>query len=206
MTKALQHRGFIFEKYSDSFVTTPTHRRQSESMPSSPTIGDLESSTFTALRKQNVIPEVDQIIKLVLCAGRRSARGGCRGDDARILKLGLIRCLVAQPKFMSITLTDTEPASLLLEKDMLSMFDSDSDILLGSKDDVLIPITLDLRGLPAESTGIVCSVAGRLVGGTKSGFSDGHGAVEMSYLSTARAGTVMVAENDIERAMAALSV
>lgn len=107
---------------------------------------------------------------------------------------------------MSITLTDTEPASLLLEKSMLSMFDGGADILLGSKDELLIPITLDLRGLPAESTGIVWGIAGRLVGGTKNMLEDGPGAVEMSYLSTARAGTVMVGEHDIERAMAALQV
>jgi hypothetical protein len=86
---------------------------------------------------------------------------------------------------------------------MLPMFDTDPDILLGSKDDLLIPIILDFRELPVDSTGIVCGVAGRLVGGTKGGFED---AVEMSYLSTARAGTVMVAQNDISRAMAALNM
>lgn len=74
-------------------------------------------------------------------------------------------------------------------------------MLLGSKDDILIPITLDLRGLPLESTGIVCGVASRLVGGTTAGL---EGPVEMSYLSTARAGTVMVAEEEIERAIWAL--
>ena len=74
-------------------------------------------------------------------------------------------------------------------------------MLLGSKDDFLIPITLDLRELPLESTGIVCGVAGRLVGGT-AGLLESP--VEMSYLSTARAGTVMVAEDELARALAAL--
>jgi hypothetical protein len=60
---------------------------------------------------------------------------------------------------------------------------------------------LDLRDLPLESTGIVCGVASRLVGGTKVGLLQ---AVEMSYLSTARAGTVMVAEEELDRALAAL--
>lgn len=86
------------------------------------------------------------------------------------------------------------------------MFDADADILLGSKEDVLIPIVLDLRGLPVDSTGIVCGVAGRLVGNTKGGLTDNMEAVEMSYLSTARAGTVMVAEDDIDRAVAALGM
>jgi hypothetical protein len=75
------------------------------------------------------------------------------------------------------------------------------NVLLGSKDDILIPIVLDLRPLPIESTGIVCGVAGRLVGGTKLGLDN---AVEMSYLSTAKSGTVTVSEAELERALNAL--
>jgi len=120
-------------------------------------------------------------------------------DDA--LHLGLVKCLISQPYpgFLSLTLTDTEPASLLLDHKLLPNFNQ--DVLLGSKDDYLIPITLDLRELPMESTGIVCGVAGRLVGGTSGGLES---PVEMSYLSTARAGTVMVGENELNRALGAL--
>lgn len=70
-----------------------------------------------------------------------------------------------------------------------------------SKDEHLVPITLDLRDLPAESTGIVCGVAGRLLGETSEGFQK---PVEMSYLSTALAGTVMVQEKELDRALDAL--
>jgi len=73
-------------------------------------------------------------------------------------------------------------------------------VLLGNKEDVLVPIILDLRDLPTESTGIVCGIAGRLVGGTRDAFREN---VEMSYLSTAKAGTVMVPECDLDRAMEA---
>ncbi|KAF8253149.1 hypothetical protein K440DRAFT_534281 [Wilcoxina mikolae CBS 423.85] len=216
VSRALQQRGFVFEKYSDSFVTPSTHHRHSSSTssitsnppltpPPTTTLIDLENRTFDTLRKQNVVPQVNRATKLIVCAGQRSSRKANGGDDGT-LKLGLIKCLVSQPQFLSVTLTDTEPPSLLLQKDMLSMFDADADMLLGNKDDVLIPIILDLRGLPVESTGIVCGVAGRLVGGTKGRCSGGDGAVEMSYLSTARAGTVMVAENDISRAVAALNM
>jgi hypothetical protein len=120
-------------------------------------------------------------------------------DDA--LHLGLVKCLIVQPypRFLSLTLTDTEPASLLLDHTLLPNFTQ--DILLGSKDEYLTPITLDLRDLPVESTGIVCGVAGRLVGATTGQIES---PVEMSYLSTARAGTVMVAEEELERALGAL--
>ena len=154
---------------------------------------------------------MDQTIRLIQCAGRRDAsRANGMGtnrnrnsmtsaDDA--LHLGLVKCLIAKPypRFLSLTLTDTEPASLLLDHVLLPNFTQ--DILLGSKDDFLLPITLDLRDLPMESTGIVCGVAGRLVGGTSGGLES---PVEMSYLSTARAGTVMVGEGELKRALGAL--
>lgn len=217
VTKALKARGFVFEAHTEAFVTPPSHHRNSSSTtsftvpppsppPSTTTISDLQIRTFETLRKQNVVPQVNKNTKLVLCAARRSfskGRGG--GGDDRGLYLGLVKCLVSRPQFLSVTLTDAEPASLLLQKEMLSMFGSD-DVLLGSKEDVLIPIVLDLRGLPADSTGIVCGVAGRLVGGTSGGYFDGDEAVEMSYLSTARAGTVIVAEEDLGRAVAALGM
>ena len=85
---------------------------------------------------------------------------------------------------------------------------------------MLIPITLNLEPLPFEATGIVCGVAGKLVGEGKgaggfAGGGEGAGesgrggqvmrAVEMSYLSTARAGTVMVDERDLDRALELLN-
>jgi len=177
-------------------------------MPLPTTIEELEAKTFATLKRQNVVPSVNTNTRLVLCAGRRRvSRAGTsmRSTDGG-LYLGLVKCLVSQPEFLSVTLTNHEPASLLLQEDLLPMFGS-TDSLLGTKGDVLIPIILDLRGLPVESTGIVCGVAGRLVGRTGGGaFGDASDSVEMSYLSTARAGTVMVAEENIERAIGALSL
>ena len=110
------------------------------------------------------------------------------------------------PRFLSLTLTESEPPSLLLERHALAHFGR-ADVLLGSKDAFLIPVTLNLAPLPFEATGIVCGVAGMLVGGN--GGAAGGGPVvrpvEMSYLSTARAGTVMVDEMDLERAVELLN-
>ena len=135
------------------------------------------------------------------CAGRKDTSGGIANDDIA-LQHGLVKCLANQARFLSLTLTDTEPASLLLEKRLVPEFGCD-DVLLGGKEDILIPITLDLRGLPLEATGIVCGVASKLLGGTA---VQAFHAVEMSYLSTARAGTVMVEERELSRAMEALIV
>ena len=74
-----------------------------------------------------------------------------------------------------------------------------------------MPIFLDLVDLPLESTGIVCGVAGRLVEEMRRSprVDDGEGlegngggkAAELSYLSTARAGAVMLTAGGAERAL-----
>jgi hypothetical protein len=185
-------------------------------------------------------------------------------------------------RFLSLTLTSEEPISLLLESFLLSNPNlSLSSTLLfsqlsspsipaeeagsgGTGKDVLIPITLDLRDLPLDATGIVCGVAGRLAQGTASQSPPSHPldpsgskarqssvmgeegdeeegslspktstietvlasqiaarpgpgqvdrsderhdatvVVEISFLSTARAGTVIVRERELERAIRAL--
>lgn len=185
--------------------------------------------------------------------------------------------LVDEPRFLSLTLAALDPAaSLLLEKRLLPRFarqsvspggtpvyEDGSGLLLGSKEDHLIPITLDLRDLPLEASGIVCGVAGRLataatiplsshtasvnsgvssVVGSVPGLFDSFGArfaalsidtsstsvpshgllplphsthhlqpdvdvvdaVEISFLSTARAGTIIVGEDELRRAIGAL--
>lgn len=205
--KALQRRGFVFEEYTESYVTTQSSHNHFSSTffsgqdpptpPATTSLVDLEERTFTNLRKQNVTSAVDPTLQLILCAGHRSSR-----DDDAALKYAVTKCLVIRPRFISITLTDTEPMSLFLEKDFLMMFPEDT--LLGRRDEILIPIMLDFRALPEDATGIVCGVAGRLMGSTKNGKPAAEGYVEMSYLSTAKAGTVIVSEPDLDKAVEAL--
>lgn len=208
---ALEARGFAFERSAEAYVNVSAHHRNASStssfetlLPSTPppaTVSELQARTFALLRRRNIVPQVYRSIRLVQCAGRRDSLDGGH-DMAQDLKLqiGLTKCIVHPPRFLSLTLTESEPPSLLLEKATVPLFGA-SDVLLGSKDDFLIPITLNLEPLPFEATGIVCGVAGKLVGQ-----GPGVQAVEMSYLSTARAGTVMVNEVDLDRAVEALNV
>lgn len=180
--------------------SVPTFEVQSPGTPPPATISELQTRTFATLKRRNIVPTVDSRIRLVQCAGRRESQSyGSSTEDA--LHLGLVKCLISPPcpKFLSLTLADSEPASLLIDHTLLPNFPQ--DVLLGSKAMYLTPITLDLRDLPMESTGIVCGVAGRLVGETSSHLGE---PVEMSYLSTARAGTVMVPEGELDRALDAL--
>ena len=209
MVRALEERGFAFEKSAEAYVNVAAHHRNASSSssfefkaPSTPppsTISELQVRTLTLLKRRHIIPKVHRDLRLVQCAGRR---GGPRSQLSQDLELqiGLTKCLVHPPRFLSLTLTESEPPSLLLHELALSNFNSE-EALLGSKEDHLIPITLNLESLPFEATGIVCGVAGKLGGRTSGQMMD---AVEMSYLSTTRAGTVMVDEKDLERAVDAL--
>ncbi|KAH0541771.1 hypothetical protein FGG08_003793 [Glutinoglossum americanum] len=214
VVRALQERGFYFEEHSDAYVTPSHHRNASSSSssdvpPGTPppaSVDELQKRTSATLKRQNIVPKVNPQIRLIQCAGRSPQdMSSSPGAMEHGLHLGLVKCLVEKPQFLSITLTDTEPASLLLQKESVVHF-GDEEVLLGSKEDILIPIMLDLRELPLESTGIVCGVAGKLVGTSIGPLSHGLPPVEMSYLSTARAGTVMVGEADMDRAIAALKM
>ncbi|KAK4143715.1 ACT domain-containing protein [Dichotomopilus funicola] len=119
-----------------------------------------------------------------------------------------ITALVSQPRFLSLTLAPDDPPSLLLDRALVPLF---GDALVGPVDDdeaALVPIFLDLADLPFEATGIVSGVAGRLVRqmggpGSRAGRGPGEEA-ELSYLSTARAGAVMLGRDLVEGALGVL--
>ena len=113
-------------------------------------------------------------------------------------------------RFLSITMTSNEPISILLEHRLSDRLGAS---LLGGKDDedALVPIMLDLRDLPMEATGIICGLAGRLTQGLSSSKELGPGTIEgesdvvdITFLSTAKAGTILVKANELERALKAL--
>jgi len=207
---ALEDRGFAFEESAEAYVNPAAHHRQTSSTssfstgsPSTPpptTVNELQTRTFALLKRHHINPQVDSDIRLVQCAGLPGQPGKASKGELG-LQLGVTKCLVHHPKFLSLTLTEDEPASLLLEKRLISNFGH--DVLVGSMEDYLKPITLDLEPLPLEATGIVCGLASKLVGR-----AGGHliETIDMSYLSTARAGTVMVNEKDLEQAVEALGV
>jgi hypothetical protein len=112
------------------------------------------------------------------------------------LYTSIVSALVSQPRFLSITLAQEDPPSLLLDKTLLNIF---GDSLVGDIDTNMVPIFLDLANLPFEVTGIVCGVAGKLVQDMKMAESS-----ELSYLSTARAGAVILPDEQSKRALAIL--
>jgi hypothetical protein len=287
---ALEARGFQFDNASAAFTNNPlsptTERRLSDLIPPNTpppsTLSELQTRTFDSLRKRQISPYVDASLRLVQCAAHHQYHS--EDSSMSILRDALTTVLlVDEPRFLSLTLAALDPAaSLLLEKRLLPRFalrssshgssEDGSGLLLGSKEDYLIPITLDLRDLPLEASGIVCGVAGRLAeaaqsprASTSTAISSTVGsnassvigsvprlfdtfstrldalsmsekkplppslapphnlhplpvsahhlqpdldaaadAVEISFLSTARAGTIIVGEDELKRAIDAL--
>ncbi|CAG8228843.1 unnamed protein product [Penicillium salamii] len=258
---ALEARGFQFDDATAAFVSPlspSTERRLSDLIPPRTpppsTLAELQTRTFETLRNRQISPSVDPTLRLVQCAAHHEYHSS--ESSMSILRDALTTVLVVDnPRFLSLTLASLDPAaSLLLEKRLLPRFarhgeyEDGSGLLLGSKEDHLIPITLDLRDLPLEASGIVCGVAGRLaeaarpLSSSPSALSSAssvtgsvprlfdtfgtrltdstpahnlaplshlpsnvEGAVEISFLSTARAGTIVVGEDELARALAELN-
>lgn len=197
------------------------------------------------MHKHGIRAQVDPSLRIVHCAAHYAEPSD--NASATVLRPSLVTALVLdKPRFLSLTLSATDPAaSILLETRLLPRFthpsgygldyaSADTNLLIGAKDDILIPIILDLRNLSLEATGIVCGVASRLAADaaqSRRGSADeaaaravaqsasptAHNfpvdptpkyteAVEISFLSTMFGGTVVVDERELDRAIDSLDV
>jgi hypothetical protein len=221
---ALLERGFEFSERDAAYVTpvAASHARpigtnlEPPSTPPPANVAELQARTFAHLKRRNVMPFVESGLHLLQCSGHETppldeyaSRNGNRSAGSssdghwldRIdskLYLGLVAALLSQPRFLSVTMSKDDAPSLLLDKTLLPLFGRS---IAGDPDGELVPIFLDLSNLPLDSTGIVCGVAGRLVEQFRD--QDLAGA-ELSYLSTARAGAVILSLEGSTRALEAL--
>ncbi|KAI1486852.1 ACT domain-containing protein [Biscogniauxia mediterranea] len=227
VVQALLARNFEFIEDESAFVSptamSPGRGKGSSSdPPSTPppsSVAELQVRTFALLKKRNVTPYICPDLSLVQCSGRdiselvdfnrrpplsRRPTGNGHHRSSWLdhvdtkLYTSLISVLALQPKFLSITLAQEDAPSLLIDKTLLSAF---GDSLVGDTEGDLVPIFLDLVNLPLEATGIVSGVAGKLIEEMHMVETSVSG--ELSYLSTARAGAVILPN---EQSMKALEV
>ncbi|SPO00980.1 uncharacterized protein DNG_03728 [Cephalotrichum gorgonifer] len=215
VTQALLARGFQLADNGPDYRSKGPAKGSPPSTPPPSTVAELQSRTFDLLRKRNVTPYVEDGLTLVQCSGRETAhlthdfaqqmtrrpsQGNGRNTEAWLenvdtkLYTAMVSALVSQPRFLSVTLAKDDPPSLLLDKSLLDIF---GDSLVGDTEGELVPIFLDLSSLPFEASGIVCGIAGQLVADMKE--SSG-----LSYLSTARAGAVILPSEQAEQALGIL--
>ncbi|KAI1806377.1 ACT domain-containing protein [Daldinia bambusicola] len=227
VVQVLLARNFEFDQDESAYVSPSamSHvrgRSQGSEPPSTPppsTVAELQVRTFELLKKRNVVPYISPCLSLVQCSGRdlsrlmdysrrpslnkhQSGNGHRRSwlDNVDTkLYTSLISVLAKQPRFLSITLAQEDPPSLLLDREYLSVF---GDSLVGDTEGDLVPIFLDLVNLPLEATGIVSGVAGKLI--SEMGMEETDISSELSYLSTAQAGAVILSSKQSIRALEVL--
>lgn len=223
VVQTLEAKGFEFSDIDGGFVvpTSISHTRGNSSFsapPSTPppsNVAELQQRTFKQLKKRSVVPFIVPDLHLVQCSGKEMAssgysRPGSNGGNGLVPKhphwldgldakfyLALISTLTTHPRFLSLTLSAEDTPSLLLDKGLLGVF---GDSVVGDIEGLMVPIFLDLSNLPPESTGIVCGVAGTLVEDMRLSSL----AKDLSYLSTAKAGAVMLGSEGSERALKVL--
>lgn len=212
---ALEDQGFAFEPqmngnhsvnmtnlssplhgHNRNSSSTSTFDLQPPGTPPPATVAEWQTKTFVTLRRNGIEPQVDSTLELKTCAGYRT-------DDQETqdkLILGIIKSLLSRPRFLSITLTESDTVSLTLEKGLLEQFPSSGKDILLQDGQTHMTIVLDLRDLPDGSKGIVCGVAGRLI----ERMADQGPPFNMSYLSTAKAGNVIVQQDEVEDVLEAL--
>jgi len=227
VVQALFTRGFEISDSESSFVSRgmshsrgPSGAREPPATPPPTNVAELRTRTFDLLKKRRVVPRIDEGLDLILCSGMKTTHladnfsqrpsvsrthtGNGRQPswvdtvDARLYTC-IVSALACQPKFLSITLTQEDAPSLLLDRTLYPVF---AGTLLGDFDKALVPIFLDLVDLPFEATGIVSGVAGRLVSDLRlPGLAGSTDTPELSYLSTSKAGTVILPEKQLQRAL-----
>lgn len=225
VVQALFEQGFECSEDSSSSFVSPvagSHTRglsqESDNPPSTPppsNAAELQMRTFKLLKKHNVVAHTEPDLRLIHCSGkdvsqldsysrpsRSYAGNGNHRKSSWVDKVdtkfytSLIAALVSQPRFLSVTLAEEDEPSLLIDRCLLETF---GDSLIGPTDADLTPILLDLVDLPFEATGIVAGVAGKLVEGMRMENA------ELSYLSTAKTGAVMLSSEYADRALEILS-
>ncbi|KAK2743548.1 hypothetical protein FQN57_004845 [Myotisia sp. PD_48] len=214
--ETLLERGFNVDQFTGT-ISEESSSQFNSSISSPESLAELQARTLMTLHDHDIQPQVDMTLRLVQCAAHYREFTGTK--TYAILRPNLVASLLQDnPRFFSLTVAATDPApSLLLEKRLLSRFllyqpeeqnspsssEEDANLLLGSKEDTFIAITLDLQDLSFEAAGIVAGVASTLAAdpaskenvGTKE--TNNHN-LELGFLSTARAVTVIVCEEAVQ--------
>lgn len=193
-------KNFEFSNLSNSYInvqnqgsnTIETGRLDGGASPNL----DIEQRAFELFQQANVSPIINKSTKLLLTGARSSEASRTLLKTAQILASTDIQSEFF-PQYFAITRTSLNEVSLLLPKssELRGRLGFPSKCIIGSTQDAIIPITIDLHALPLDTTGIVAGLASKLLSGSK---KKSQIPLEMSYLSMAKAGIVMIPKEDVE--------
>lgn len=153
---------------------------------------NLELKAFQLFKTTNVQPIINSNVNLLLTGARPGEVKNTILKTARNISAGTI------PEYFSITRTSVNEVSLLLPKSTRrrSLMGFSSKNIIGSIQDVIIPITVDLYELPLDSTGIVAGLASKIINGVKVAAQTDY-PFEMNYLSMGQSAIIMVPKENL---------
>lgn len=186
-----QHK-FEFSDISNSYISTGPNQEQLD-RDFEDFDRSLEYSTFATFKKVGITPTINHRTKLLLTGARSGEINNTLLKTANLLSsFDLI------PKYFAITRTSMNEISLILPKSSKarSGMGFTSKNIIGSTQDVIIPISIDFSKLPLDSTGIVSGVASKLLYGLRE--SNIETSFEMNYLSMAKSGIIMIPEENLK--------
>lgn len=186
-----QHK-FEFSDISNSYILTGVNNEQLD-LDINDSDRSLEYVTFDTFKKVGITPIINNKTKLLLTGARSGEINNTLLKTARVLSsFDLI------PKYFAITRTSLNEISLILPKSskIRSSMGFTSKNIIGSTQDVIVPITIDFSKLPLDSTGIVSGVASKLLYGLRE--SNIQTSFEMNYLSMAQSGIIMIPEENLK--------
>lgn len=185
VVEILTNNSFEFSDISNSYIATgetQLGQEKEEVQISSP---ELENRTLKLFKDNGIHPKISKLHKLLLTGARPGSVKEALQKAAMCIGSGYL------PNYFVMTRTSLNELSLVLpgssRKRAAMGFDFKS--IIGSAQDVILPIAIDLRSLPTDLTGIVAGLASRIL-------SSCEASIEMSYLSMARSGVVMIPEED----------
>lgn len=230
--QVLLDSAFAFEDLTQSFVSqtpgmlssfgspaiSPTVRSRSTSLSAKDhsgglggADGDLLKSSFEARLPQASISTLDFLrrsqVPVTLFESLKLIMTGLRKPLSQYLKI-LTHVLLQPtlPRFFSLTVAPETLPSMLMEPSLAATFGGAERLMGADADQVLIPVTLDLRGLTTVGgglggCGIICGVVEELltrVSRSRGDTDESAEALVMSYLSTVVTGNVLLLEEDLE--------
>lgn len=191
----LSKQNFEFSDISNSYVVSQIDdNREQEDVDISQEVEaiNLESKAFQLLKQTNIQPRINSNANLLLTGARPGEVKNTILKAAKNISSGTI------PEYFSITRTSVNEVSLLLPKSprKRSLMGFSSKNIIGSIQDVIIPITVDLYKLPLDSTGIVAGLASKIINGVKLTAQTDY-PFEMNYLSMAQSAIIMVPKENL---------
>lgn len=190
----LTKHNFQFSDISNSYIVTSNTEDEVQPPKADPSNEKLEITTFNLFKSSKIKPKINKQVNLLLTGARPGETMDTIFKTAKIISANNV------PDYFAITRTSINEVSLILPKSARKreLMGFSTNNIIGSDQDVIVPITIDLYKLPLDSTGIVAGLASKIINGIRDTPELVGSPFEMNYLSMARSAIVMIPRENLD--------